>query len=184
MYKYFVSTAHCISWPWSGVAKNAVLQADGHLMVHWSVRWKRPRHTHTHMCAWTRARTHADTICTVSRTHIHSAVIWFPRRHDMNPINSGWGSIENHFHEGKLLLDFDSVSSAGVIWRWLRNERCKGALLCCAPFFFYLLLFFLHPALLMCFLTQASSIISNVYSQFWTDWIVNYTKSLSQLSKS
>lgn len=183
MYKYFVSTAHCISWPWSGVARTPYYRPT---VILWFIDLygERGPDTHTHTCAWTRARTHADTICTVSRTHIHSAVIWFPRRHDMNPINSGWGSIENHFHEGKLLLDFDSVSSAGVIWRWLRNERCKGALLCCAPFFFYLLLFFLHPALLMCFLTQASSIISNVYSQFWTDWIVNYTKSLSQLSKS
>lgn len=108
--------------------------------------------------------THTLQIHAYALTHIHtsSAVIWFPCRRDMNPINSGSGSIEKHFHEGKLLLDFVSVSSAAAIWRWLRDERLKAAPQCRMALFF----FFTCRTCDVFFNTQAPPIIMNTCTVF------------------
>lgn len=139
MFKYFVIVAHCISWPWSKVTAAPYYRLT---VILWFIDFQAGSgqmhiYVPTHPCAQTHIPVrHILTQYTLANAHIFSAMIWFLHRHDMNPINSGWGSIENHFHEGKLLLDFDSVSSAAVIWRWLRNGRCKEALQCCSTFYF------------------------------------------------
>lgn len=131
MYTYFASPAHCIFWPWLKVTRTAYYSGT---VILWFIDFHSERgKTHIHTLA--RHPPHS-TQYALTDAHISSAVIWFLRRHDANPINSGWGSIEKHFHERKLLLDFDSVSSAAaVVWRWLRNESYKGAPQCLMTFF-------------------------------------------------
>ena len=78
-------------------------------IVRWTT-WIHSSATHKHTHLYTHKRIHTGV-------GARASIIWFSHGHDMNPIISGWGSIEEYFHEYFHCFGIGAGSEAGILRR-------------------------------------------------------------------